>query len=89
MMEYDFEIERIVKEIKKLKARPGNVKKVGLQFPEGLKTRAVELAGEIEEKSGAVTVIFADPCYGACDTKELEAKKLGLDLMVQFGHDPF
>jgi len=83
-MEYDFEIDRIVKEIRKAKA-----KKVGLQFPEGLKTKAVELAGEIEQKSGAITVIFADPCYGACDTKELEAEKLGLDLIVQFGHDPF
>lgn len=83
-MEYDFEIERIVSEIRRLKA-----KSVGLQFPEGLKTRAVEIAGEIERKSGAMVVIFADPCYGACDTKESDAKRLGLDLMIQFGHDPF
>lgn len=81
---YDFEIERIVSEIKKSKA-----KVVGLQFPEGFKTRAVGIAREIEEKSGCSAVIFADPCYGACDTKDLEAKKLGIDLIIQFGHDQF
>lgn len=81
---YDFEIDRIVSEIRKSKA-----KLVGLQFPEGFKTRAIGIAREIEKKSGCTTVIFADPCYGACDTKEIEAGKLGIDLMVQFGHDRF
>ena len=83
-MNYDFEIDRIVKEIKKAKA-----KVVGLQFPEGLKTRAVSVAREIEGKTGCTTVIFADPCYGACDTKGLEAEKLGVDIIFQFGHDEF
>lgn len=84
MTDYDFEIGRIVAEIKKAKA-----KVVGLQFPEGLKTKAVSVAREIEKKTGCTTVIFADPCYGACDTKELEAEKLGVDLIFQFGHDKF
>ena len=83
-MDYDFEIPRIAREIKKAKA-----KIVGLQFPEGLKTRALGVAREIEQKTGCTAVIFADPCYGACDTKEIEAKKLGVDLIFQFGHDEF
>ncbi len=83
-MNYDFEIDRIVKEIKRSKA-----KLVGLQFPEGLKTQAVSVAREIEKKTGCTTAIFADPCYGACDTKELEAGKLGVDMIFQFGHDEF
>lgn len=83
-MDYDFELDRAVSEIKKSKA-----KKVGLQFPDGFKTRAVSIAEEIEKRVPCITVIFADPCYGACDTKELEAKKLGLDLVIHFGHDPF
>jgi len=83
-MNYDFELDRIVSQIKMNKA-----KLVGLQFPEGLKTQAIDLAREIEEKTGCTTVIFADPCYGGCDTKELEAEKIGVDLVFQFGHDPF
>jgi 2-(3-amino-3-carboxypropyl)histidine synthase len=83
-MIYDFELERVISEIKKSKA---NI--VGLQFPEGFKTRALDIASEIESKTNCVAVIFADPCYGACDTKELEAEKLGIDLVFQFGHDKF
>jgi 2-(3-amino-3-carboxypropyl)histidine synthase len=83
-MEYDFEIDRIVSEIKKRKANL-----VGLQFPEGFKTRAIDIAREIEEKSGCTAVIFADPCYGACDTRGPEAEKLGVDVIFQFGHDEF
>jgi len=83
-MNYDFEIGRIVQRVKKAKA-----KVVGLQFPEGLKTRAVSVAREIEKKTGCTAVIFVDPCYGACDTKEPEAEKLGVDVIFQFGHDEF
>jgi len=75
--DYDFEIERILKEIKK-----HNAKLVGLQFPEGLKTSALSIASEIEEKTDAKVVIFIDPCYGACDLKEIP----GMDLLIHFGH---
>lgn len=83
-MNYDFELGRIAKEAKKSGARI-----VGLQFPDGLKTDAVDVARRIEKKTKSITIIFADPCYGACDTKEAEAKKLGAGLVFQFGHDPF
>jgi len=83
-MEYDFELDRVCEEIKKRKA-----KLVGLQFPEGFKTRALGIAEEIEARTGCATAIFADPCYGACDTRNDEAKRLGLDLIFQFGHDEF
>jgi len=79
--EYDFEIEKVVKEIKKKK-----VKRVGLQFPEGLKMYAVGIAREIEERTGTQSVIFLDPVYGACDTKEKESQLLGLDMVVHYGH---
>ncbi len=81
MEEYDYETDRIVSEIKKNKA-----KYVGLEFPEGLKVHAVKVAAEIEEKTGAVTVIFTDPVYGACDSKETDAECLSLDMMVHYGH---
>ncbi len=82
--EYEFEINRIIGEIKREKA-----KFVGLQFPDGLKKFAVEIANEIEKKTRAKTVIFIDPVYGACDTKKNDAEMLGLDMIVHFGHTEF
>ena len=78
---YDFELPRATEEIKKKKAGL-----VGLQFPEGLKTHAVDIARQIEKETGAKTVTFLGPVYGACDTKEREAQMLGVDLVIHFGH---
>ncbi|PKP57172.1 MAG: hypothetical protein CVT89_04975 [Candidatus Altiarchaeales archaeon HGW-Altiarchaeales-2] len=75
--DYDFEIENITGKIKK-----GNFKLVGLQFPEGLKRSAVKIAGEIEAKTQAKTIIFIDPTYGACDIKLSDVKNLNIDLLV-------
>ena len=80
MKGFDFEEERIKQEITKLGA-----KRVLLQMPEGLKPEAPRLA-KIVEKSGAVPIISADPCYGACDIAVTEAQSLGADLIVHFGH---
>jgi 2-(3-amino-3-carboxypropyl)histidine synthase len=79
--DYDFELLRAIEEVKKNKA-----KLVGLQFPEGLKTHAVDVARQIEKETGAKTVTFIGPVYGACDTKEREAEMLGVDLVIHFGH---
>ncbi len=85
MPSYDFEISRIVKKIKKEKA-----KVVGLQFPEGLKQEVVKIAKEIEEKTKAKVIIFLGPTYGACDlVKDEDAKKLNLDMLIHFGHSKF
>jgi len=79
--DYDFELEKILREIEKTNARI-----VGLQFPEGLKEYAVIIAAEIEDRTNAKVIIFTDPTYGACDTKDDEAKKLKIDLLIHFGH---
>lgn len=84
MPDYDFEIGRVVAEIRKRKAGF-----IGLQFPEGLKKDAVRIAMEIESRTGAKAVIFTDSCYGACDTKRREGRMLGLDLIIHFGHTTF
>ncbi len=81
MTDYDFELERILAEIRKSKA-----KIVGLQFPEGLKQHATGIAAEIEKNTSATAIIFTDPTYGACDTKDMQAKKFGVDLLIHFGH---
>jgi 2-(3-amino-3-carboxypropyl)histidine synthase len=80
MKGFDFEEERIKQEIAKLGA-----KRVLLQMPEGLKSEGPRLA-KIVEKTGALPIISADPCYGACDLATAEAACLGIDLIVHFGH---
>jgi len=84
MMEYDFELEKVLAEVKKADA-----KVVGLQFPEGLKEYAVEVAEEVEKVPGATAVVFTDPVYGACDTKDSDARLLGVDILLHFGHTGF
>lgn len=80
MKGFDFEEERIKQEVAKLDA-----KRVLIQLPEGLKPEAPRLASIIE-KTGALPIISADPCYGACDISTSEAESLGVDLILHFGH---
>lgn len=80
---YDFEINNIIKEIKKNKA-----KIVCLQFPEGLKAIAPDVAIEIEKNTDSVVLIWIDSCFGACDTP-IGLEKIGVDMLIQFGHAPW
>ena len=79
---FDLEEKRLKKEISKRKA-----KIVLLQLPEGLKSGAPHLASIIED-AGALAIVSADPCYGACDLAIPDAESLGADLMVHYGHSP-
>jgi len=81
-MFFDLEEKRLKREIKKRKP-----KIVVLQLPEGLKAEAPHLASIIED-AGALPIVSADPCYGACDLAISEAKVLGADLIVHYGHTP-
>ena len=80
MKGFDFEEERIKQEITKLSA-----KRVLLQLSEGLKPEALRLA-MVVEKAGALPIISADPCYGACDLAIDEAEQLAVDMIIHFGH---
>ena len=46
------------------------------------------LKKEIESKTSAKVVIWLGSCYGACDVP-LHIKKLGVDLLIQWGHSKF
>ena len=59
--------------------------KMAIQAPEGLKTHLLEVVDRLEE-CGKRVILFADPCYGACDLKDHEAKELGAELLVHIGH---
>jgi 2-(3-amino-3-carboxypropyl)histidine synthase len=89
---YDFNLDKIVKEIQKQK-----VKKVLLQFPDGLKPYATLVCEAIEERinssikpavkdriEGIECAIFLGSCFGACDVPNTDAQ-----LLVQFGHAPW
>ena len=79
---FDLEEKRLRKEISKRKA-----KTVLVQLPEGLKAEGPHLATIIEDV-GALAIVSADPCYGACDLALPDAESLGADLIVHYGHSP-
>ncbi len=79
--EYDLELDRIVSEIKKTKAR-----NVLLQFPDGMKPYACVIAKEIESRTKATCIIWLSSCYGACDTPALGKSEKDIDLVISFGH---
>jgi 2-(3-amino-3-carboxypropyl)histidine synthase len=59
-----------------------------LQFPEGLKQRALEHA-KMLEREGNEVFISASPTFGACDLALDEARNIGADKLVHFGHGEF
>src|SRR5467141_3074540 len=63
--------------------RGRNAKTVGLQFPVGLRTKAVEIARDLELRSGVTCIVSADPSFGACDIADMP-----VDLTVHLGHAP-
>ena len=76
---FDLRSDYIISAIKKL-----GVKKVGFQFPEGLKRKGPELAKKIEAATGAEVIISGDPCFGACDFDRTLLEHV--DILFHFGH---
>ena len=61
------------------------VRRVALQFPEGLKRKAPEYTERLR-KAGFEVIVSGDPCYGACD---LALDTLpDADVLVHVGHAP-
>ncbi|MEK6864022.1 MAG: diphthamide synthesis protein [Nanoarchaeota archaeon] len=75
-MEYDLELERVAKEIRKK-----NAKTVCIQLPDGLKPKATEIADYLQKNTKAKILIWAGSCFGACDIPNVDA-----DLLIQWGH---
>lgn len=80
---YNLELEKLIQEIKKR-----NSKQVLIQLPDGLKNKANEITDFIEENTNAKTFIWLGSCFGACDLP-LGVNILGMDLIIQFGHNRF
>ena len=80
MENYDLELNKAVAEIKKDKA-----KSVCIQLPDGLKPQAKEIVDKLESKTKAKIILWQGSCFGACDLP-LQLEKLGVDLLIQWGH---
>ncbi|MCL5101851.1 MAG: diphthamide biosynthesis enzyme Dph2 [Candidatus Marsarchaeota archaeon] len=59
-----------------------------IQFPEGLKQKALEYAKSLEAKGDEV-IISASPNFGACDLALDEARNLNVDKLIHYGHAEF
>lgn len=80
MSMYNLDLKRVIKKIKDI-----NASVVGLQFPDGLKIHASNVAEQIEAQTGATVIISADPCFGACDTADRKMADF-VDILIHYGH---
>jgi 2-(3-amino-3-carboxypropyl)histidine synthase len=65
--------------------RKQRAKRILLQVPEGLKAGAQNLIDFLEKKR-IECVLSLEPCFGACDLRDREAKLLGCDTLLHIGH---
>lgn len=80
---YNLELNKIIQEIKKR-----NSKQVLIQLPDGLKNQSDKIVNFIEANTNVKAFIWFGSCFGACDLP-LGLDLLGIDLIVQFGHNKF
>ncbi len=80
----EFNLDKVIKEITAKKA-----KVIAVQIPEGLKTSLTGIVSKLEKETGAKAISFVSPCYGACDLKDREAKEMGAEVLIHFGHTKF
>ena len=68
-----------------------NAKRIAIQLPSGLKRKAPEILAELQKIVGEEVelLVLGDTSYGACDLRDIEAEKIGADLMIHFGHASF
>ena len=82
-MTLNFETDYLIEKLKEIKP-----KKVLVQLPEGVKQNAFDIA-KIFEDLKIETVFSGETCWGACSVGLEEAKEVGADLIVHFGHAEF
>jgi len=71
-------------------ARKRGVKRLLLQFADGLKQHSCSVIEEFSRELPNVEVIVSgSSCYGACDVAFEEALKVNADGIVHYGHTPF
>ncbi|ADI74218.1 diphthamide biosynthesis protein [Methanohalobium evestigatum Z-7303] len=76
---FEFQTQHLIDIINKTEAYV-----VGLQLPEGLKRKSIDIASKLEQSTCVEVIVSANPCYGACDidTDILD----DVDILFHFGH---
>lgn len=80
---YKLDYDKLINEIKVT-----NAHLICLHLPDGLKPKAQEMQKIIEQNTKSQVIIWGGSSYGSCDLP-LEVKKLGIDLLIHFGHSPW
>jgi 2-(3-amino-3-carboxypropyl)histidine synthase len=78
--EYDLELDRVVAEINNAGAEM-----VLLHLPDGLKSKAGDIAERLKYDTAALVLIWAGSNFGACDLP-VDADRIGVDMIIHFGH---
>ncbi|MFH1786666.1 MAG: diphthamide biosynthesis enzyme Dph2 [archaeon] len=76
---YCFDTNQVIARLKRR-----SVKRIAIQLPAGLRTRAVEIAKSFAD-NGFEARINVDPCFGACDICD----PLDAEAIVHFGHTDY
>ena len=83
LLSYKFENIKVAGIISKYSA-----KKILIQLPDGLKPFVPKIIDSLKKRTNATFYVSADPCYGACDLAVDDAKIIGADLIIHYGHTP-
>jgi 2-(3-amino-3-carboxypropyl)histidine synthase len=79
-LKLNLELEKAIKKINQEQAAL-----VCIQLPDGIKRKADDIKLELESKTNATIIFWGGTCFGACDVP-VGLEKLGVDLIIQFGH---
>ena len=74
------ELQKVIDKVKE-----EDIQRLCIQLPDGLKPKSQEIADKITKETGALVMIWAGSCYGACDLA-VDVKRLGAQLLVAWGH---
>ena len=74
-------MKEIISIIKKSKA-----KNVLLQFPEGMKNKAIKIVKKIEKETNTNVFVWLNSCYGVCDIPLIGNLERRIDVIFSFGH---
>jgi 2-(3-amino-3-carboxypropyl)histidine synthase len=79
-MRYDFEESKVQGFLKRHK-----VKRAAIQLPSGLRPKLCEIL-KVFKEAGVEPVVVGSTCHGACDLADVDAARLGCDVLVHYGH---
>ena len=84
-MRFNFQLDTVVSELNQRQP-----KTVLVQLPLGIKMDVLDIMAPLEKASPNTRfIISGEHCWGGCDIDVEEAKAVGAELIVHFGHAPF